>query len=126
MASYWGMSRLLLSDQKDYEDKKLKKWYTKTMELNKIVDEIKDMLQDSLSKSIDPKPEELTDEEISKGYESDNEEEDNWDNLEKACWSGYKQDGMKDNNCKRVPNCVPVKKSLFGTEGPQTLIPRNN
>ena len=62
MASYWGMSRLLLSDQKDYEDKKLKKWYTKTMELNKIVDEIKDMLQDSLSKSIDPKPEELTDE----------------------------------------------------------------
>ena len=58
------MSRLLLSDQKDYEDKKLKKWYTKTMELNKIVDEIKDMLQDSLSKSIDPKPEELTDEEI--------------------------------------------------------------
>ena len=125
MASYWGMSRLLLSDQKDYEDKKLKKWYTKTMELNKIVDEIKDMLQDSLSKSIDPKPEELTDEEISKGYESDNEEEDNWDNLEKACWSGYKQDGMKDKNGKRVPNCVPVKKSLFGTEGPQTLIPRN-
>jgi hypothetical protein len=43
------------------------------MELNKIVDEIKDMLQDSLSKSIDPKPEDLTDEEISKGYESDNE-----------------------------------------------------
>ena len=126
MASYWGMSRLLLSDQKDYEDKKLKKWYTKTMELNKIVDEIKDMLQDSLSKSIDPKPEELTDEEISKGYESDNEEEDNWDNLEKACWSGYKQDGMKDKNGKRVPNCVPVKKSLFGTEGPQTLIPMNN
>jgi hypothetical protein len=126
MASYWGMSRLLLSDQKDYEDKKIKEWYTKTMELNKIVDEIKDMLQDSLSKSIDPKPEELTDEEISKGYESDNEEEDNWDNLEKACWSGYKQDGMKDKNGKRVPNCVPVKKSLFGTEGPQTLIPRNN
>ena len=89
------------------------------MELNKIVEDIKDMLQDSLSKSIDPKPEdemdntkgckcngcaecmtkggcdeemcaghdnmykaeELTDEEISKGYESDNEEEDNWDNI---------------------------------------------
>jgi hypothetical protein len=84
------------------------------------------MLQDSLSKSIDPKPEDLTDEEISKGYESDNEEEDNWDNLEKACWSGYKQVGMKDKNGKRVPNCVPVKKSLFGTEGPQTLIPRNS
>ena len=68
---------------------------------------------------------ELTDEEISKGYESDNEEEDNWDNIEKACWSGYKQVGMKDKGGKKVPNCVPVKKSMFGTEGPQTLIPRN-
>ena len=68
---------------------------------------------------------ELTDEEISKGYESDNPDEDKWDNLEKACWSGYKQVGMKDKGGKKVPNCVPVKKSLFVTEGPQTLIPRN-
>ena len=68
---------------------------------------------------------ELTDEEISKGYESDNPDEDKWDNLEKACWSGYKQVGMKDKGGKKVPNCVPVKKSLFGTEGPQSLIPRN-
>ena len=95
------------------------------MELNKIAEEIKDMLQDSLSKSIDPKPEDLTDEEISKGYESDNEEEDNWDNIQKACWSGYKQVGMKDKNGRRVPNCVPVKKSLFGSEGPQDLVPKN-
>jgi len=29
-------------------------------------------------------------------YISDNEEEDKWDNLAKACWSGYKQEGMKD------------------------------
>ena len=72
------------------------------------------------------KAEELSDEEVSKSYESDNEEEDNWDNMEKACWTGYKQVGMKDKNGRRVPNCVPVKKSLFGTEGPQTLIPRNN
>ena len=71
------------------------------------------------------KAEELSDEDISKSYESDNEEEDNWDNIQKACWSGYKQVGMKDKNGRRVPNCVPVKKSLFGTEGPQTLIPRN-
>jgi hypothetical protein len=71
------------------------------------------------------KAEDLSDEDISKSYESDNEEEDNWDNMEKACWSGYKQVGMKDKNGRRVPNCVPVKKSLFGTEGPQTLIPRN-
>ena len=117
----------------------------KNLELNEIVEEIKDMLddvvnpitevievEDGLEKSIDPKPEdemedeeELSDEEISKSYDSDNEEEDKWDNMEKACWSGYKQVGMKDKNGKRVPNCVPVKKSLFGTEGPQTLIPKN-
>jgi len=57
------------------------------------------------------KSENLTDEEISKSYESDNEDEDKWNNMEKACWSGYKQVGMKDKNGKRVPNCVPVEKS---------------
>lgn len=64
-------------------------------------------------------------EKMSKRYESDNEDEDKWNNMEKACWSGYKQVGMKDKGGRKVPNCVPVKKSLFGTEGPQTLIPRN-
>jgi hypothetical protein len=68
---------------------------------------------------------ELTDEEISKGYQSDNEQEDNWDNIQKSCWRGYKQLGMKDKNGKKVPNCVPIAKSIFGTEGPQSLIPRN-
>lgn len=68
---------------------------------------------------------ELTDEEISKSYESDNEEEDKWDNVQKACWSGYTQRGMKEKNGRMVPNCVPVKKSIFGTEGPQSLIPKN-
>jgi hypothetical protein len=58
-------------------------------------------------------------------YESDNEEEDKWDNMEKACWSGSKQVGMKDKGGRRVPNCVPIKKSLFGTDGPQTLVPKN-
>jgi hypothetical protein len=115
----------------------------KNLELNEIVEEIKDMLddvvnpitevievEDGLEKSIDPKPEdemaeELSDEEISKSYDSENEEEDKWDNMEKACWSGYKQVGMKDKNGKRVPNCVPIKKSIFGSEGPQDLIPKN-
>ena len=69
---------------------------------------------------------ELNDEEISKTYMSDDEHVDKWNNFEKACWAGYKQVGMKDKNGRQVPNCVPVKKSLFGTEGPQTLIPRNN
>ena len=46
----------------------------------------------------------------SEDYESDNEEEDKWDNLQKACWSGYKQEGMKEKNGRMVPNCVPVDK----------------
>lgn len=83
---------------------KKQKWYNRFMDNNNI---------------------ELTDEEISKGYESDNEQEDNWDNIQKACWRGYKQLGMKDKNGKKVPNCVPIAKSIFGTEGPQSLIPRN-
>jgi hypothetical protein len=58
-------------------------------------------------------------------YLSDDEELDKWDNIQKACWSGYKQEGMKDKDGRMVPNCVPIKKSMFGTEGPQTLIPRN-
>ena len=107
-----------------------------------IVEEIKDILNDVLNpitKAIEVEIEEddedeeedekedkeEDDEEISKKYESDNEEEDKWDNLEKACWTGYKQVGMKEKNGRRVPNCVPVKKSIFGTEGPQTLIPKN-
>jgi hypothetical protein len=98
----------------------------KSLEVQEVIEEIKDMLEDvinpvdtvieipedTLSKSVDPKPEEETDEEISKNYESDNEEEDKWDNLQKACWSGYKQEGMKEKNGRMVPNCVPVNKSM--------------
>jgi hypothetical protein len=57
------------------------------------------------------KAEELSDEDISKNYESDNQDEDKWDNVEKACWSGYTQRGMKDKNGRMVPNCVPVEKA---------------
>ncbi len=46
----------------------------------------------------------------SEEYESDNEEEDKWDNLQKACWKGYTQRGMKEKNGRMVPNCVPVEK----------------
>ena len=49
-------------------------------------------------------------EEMSKSYESDNEDEDKWDNIEKACWTGYTQRGMKEKNGRMVPNCVPVEK----------------
>jgi hypothetical protein len=99
----------------------------KNLELNEMVEEIKDMLddvvnpitevievEDGLEKSIDPKPGdevgELSDEEISKSYESDNEEEDKWSNMEKSCWTGYVQQGMKDKGGRMVPNCVPVEK----------------
>lgn len=50
-------------------------------------------------------------------YKSDNEDEDKWDNLKKACWEGYTQRGMKDKGGRMVPNCVPVKKmykSIWG------------
>ena len=106
----------------------------KSVDLNEIAEEIKDILDDvvnpieeviEIEDDIVEKSNELSDEEISKTYDSDNEEEDKWDNMEKACWAGYKQVGMKDKGGRKVPNCVPVKKSLFGTEGPQTLIPRN-
>jgi len=46
----------------------------------------------------------------SEHYESDNEEEDKWSNMEKACWTGYVQQGMKDKGGRMVPNCVPVEK----------------
>ena len=110
----------------------------KSIEVQEVIEEIKDMLEDAINpidtvieipedtlvKSVDPKPEDKEDEE-DEDYESDNEEEDKWDNLQKACWSGYKQVGMKNKNGRQVPNCVPIKKSLFGTEGPQKLIPKN-
>lgn len=54
--------------------------------------------------------EEDDEEEMSKKYESDNEEEDKWDNIAKACWAGYTQRGMKEKNGRMVPNCVPVEK----------------
>ena len=76
-------------------------------------------------------------EEMSKSYESENEEEDKWDNMEKACWSGYTQRGMKEKNGRMVPNCVPVEKaedlseagqvvkSLFSNLDPYDLIKRD-
>ena len=134
----------------------------KSVELNEIVEEIKDMFDDvvnPITKAIEIEIEEEDEEddmedtegckcngckeckanggcemETCKGhdnmyksedYESDNEDEDKWDNMEKACWSGYRQQGMKEKGGRMVPNCVPIKKSLFGTEGPQTLIPKN-
>jgi hypothetical protein len=96
----------------------------KSLEVQEVIEEIKDMLEDvinpvdtvieipedTLAKSVDPKPEDEEDQEA-EGYESDNEEEDKWDNLQKACWTGYEQRGTKEKNGRQVPNCVPVQKA---------------
>ena len=96
----------------------------KSLEVQEVIEEIKDMLEDvvnpvdtvieipedALVKSVDPKPEDEEDKE-DEDYESDNEDEDKWSNMEKACWSGYEQQGMKDKGGRKVPNCVPIKKS---------------
>jgi hypothetical protein len=55
------------------------------------------MYDSSIGKSVD--------------YYSDNEELDKWDNIQKACWTGYTQRGMKEKDGRMVPNCVPVNKS---------------
>jgi len=111
----------------------------KSLEMQEVVEEIKDMLEDvvnpvdtvveipdeNLIKSTDPKDEDETDEEISKTYESDNEEEDKWDNIQKACWSGYTQRGMKEKNGRKVPNCVPVEKSYNEDEKPKKEVKKS-
>ena len=58
-------------------------------------------------------------EEMSKSYESENEEEDKWDNVQKACWTGYTQRGMKEKDGRMVPNCVPVEKAEDLSEADQ-------
>ncbi len=52
----------------------------------------------------------MYDSQIGKSYHSENEDEDKWDNMTKACWVGYAQRGMKDKGGRMVPNCVPVGK----------------
>jgi hypothetical protein len=50
----------------------------------------------------------------SKSYMSDDEDLDKWNNINKACWEGYEQQGMKDKGGRKVPNCVYVGKSESG------------
>ena len=115
-----------------------------------VVEEIKSMLDEAINpiteeieieeesvEKMDGQTDLKVEEELDT-YHSDNEEEDKWDNVQKACWTGYKQVGMKDKNGKQVPNCVPVekakdmeteeepkiKKSLFGNLDPYELVKR--
>jgi dGTP triphosphohydrolase len=92
----------------------------KSLEIQEVVEEIKSILSDVVepadkiveisddlekSNAINiPMGEKVENNKVKKesedmkedeSYESDNEEEDKWDNMEKACWSGYTQEGMK-------------------------------
>jgi rhodanese-related sulfurtransferase len=110
----------------------------KSLEVQEVIEEIKDMLSDVVnpaetvveisddlekSNAINiPMGEKVENNKVQKesedikeedeDYESDNEEEDKWDNIAKSCWSGYEQQGMKDKGGRKVPNCVPIKKSV--------------
>jgi hypothetical protein len=53
----------------------------------------------------------MYDSQMGKSYHSENEDEDKWDNMQKACWVGYEQRGMKEKGGRMVPNCVYVGKS---------------
>ena len=53
---------------------------------------------------------EMSAEDKNEVYKSENEEEDAWDNEMQKCWTGYRQDGMKEKGGRMVPNCVPVNK----------------
>ena len=88
-----------------------------------VVEEIKSMLDEAVNpiteeieieeesvEKMDGQTDLKVEEELDT-YHSDNEEEDKWDNVQKACWTGYKQVGMKDKNGKQVPNCVPIEKA---------------
>ena len=62
------------------------------------------------AQKIDIETHQMDAEETMKSYNSDNEEEDKWDNMAKACWVGYEQRGMKEKDGRMVPNCVPIGK----------------
>jgi hypothetical protein len=51
-------------------------------------------------------------------YKSD-DPEDAWDNEMQKCWTGYRQDGMKEKGGRMVPNCVPVEKAQDLSEADQ-------
>jgi hypothetical protein len=89
----------------------------KSVEIQETIEEIKSILEDVIN-PIETVVE-ITDDVIEKKYEDDkkelykseNEDEDKWDNKMQKCWTGYRQDGMKEKGGRMVPNCVPVEKS---------------
>jgi hypothetical protein len=62
------------------------------------------------AQKIDIETHSMDAEETMKSYYSEDEDMDKWDNIAKACWVGYRQEGMKEKDGRMVPNCVPVSK----------------
>ena len=109
----------------------------KSLEIQEVVEEIKSILSDAINpadtvveiaddlekanainipmgekvENNNIKKEDQEENEDAESYVSDDEEEDKWNNMEKACWEGYEQRGMKDKGGRKVPNCVYVGKS---------------
>ena len=113
----------------------------KSLEIQEVVEEIKSILSDAVNpaetvveiaddlekanainiinipmgekvENNNIKKEDQEENEDTESYVSDDEEEDKWNNMEKACWEGYEQRGMKDKGGRKVPNCVYVGKSM--------------
>ena len=109
----------------------------KSLEIQEVVEEIKSILSDAVNpadtvveiaddlekanainipmgekvENNNIKKEDQEENEDTESYVSDDEEEDKWNNMEKACGEGYEQRGMKDKGGRKVPNCVYVGKS---------------
>ncbi len=110
----WGGDAGYSWSRKIVEREKNKSKVKKAMVLDQdLIEEIKIMLEDA----IDPITEEIEIEEdptILKSMDDEDEEddEDHYDEVTKACWTGYVQRGMKEKGGRMVPNCVPVKKAM--------------
>jgi hypothetical protein len=99
----------------------------KSVEIQEAIEEIKGILEDVVN-PIETVVEITDDVVIEKSkhedeetelYKSENEDEDKWDNEMQKCWTGYRQDGMKEKGGRMVPNCVPVEKAEDLSEADQ-------
>ena len=94
-----------------YKDAKIADINNHTMEDNEMDSEVAMAMYDSSIGKREMANAPYEDAEEMKSYYSDDEEMDKWDNMTKACWVGYEQQGMKEKDGRMVPNCVPVGKT---------------
>jgi hypothetical protein len=110
----WGGDAGYSWSRKIIEREKNKSKVKKTIIIDQdLVEEIKTILDDV----VNPITEEIEieDDVIIKSIDNEDNEDkddDHWDEINKACWTGYVQRGMKEKNGRMVPNCVPVKKAM--------------